>query len=99
VAATIKLLFACADAPAIQILRKFSNRAEFKMAAKYQPYGLSFLRYDHELLVYALVAKRNGTTDPYPLGLGGRDLVSNPFADDLPFELGKRQQGLDDKEI
>ena len=65
------------------------------MAAKYQPYGLSFLRYDHELLVYALVAERNGTTDPDSLGLGGRDFVSDPFADDLALELGKGQQHIE----
>src|SRR5262249_8466333 len=83
------------DVSAGEFLGERSNRAAFEVEPEHGAHGLGLLRYDDQLPVYRGVAERDRSADPQTLALGGRDLVADPFADDLPLELGKRQQHVE----
>jgi len=47
--------------------------------------------YDGDLVVFHLIAEREGTADPESFPFGGSDLVPDPLGGDLALELGKGQ--------
>jgi len=50
---------------------------------------------DHQLAVHNIIAKRDGSSHPHALLLGRSDLVADPFAGYLAFELGKAEQYIE----
>ncbi len=44
-----------------------------------------------------IVAEQRSAAGPLALAAGRRDLVPRPFGDDLPLELGERQQHVQDQ--
>src|SRR5207249_2110221 len=58
-------------------------------------HGFSLGRVDNERALARVVAERHVAAHPYALLLRGGDLVADPFAGDLPLELGKGQQHIE----
>ena len=83
------------DVSAGEFLGEGPDRAAFEVKPEHGADRLGLLGYDDQLLVHGGVAERDRAADPQPLALGGRDLVADPLADDLPLELGKRQQHVE----
>jgi hypothetical protein len=54
-----------------------------------------FLRHDFELLGRAPVAEGNRTADPNPFAFRSGDLVPDPFANNLAFELGEGEKDIE----
>jgi hypothetical protein len=78
-----------------KLLRQGADRAEFEVEPEHGADGLGLLGHDPKLLVLGGIAEGDRSAHPKPLALGGRDLVADALADDLPLELGKRQQHVE----
>src|SRR5262249_2381932 len=73
------------DVSAGEFLGESTDRAAFEIKPEHGADDFSLLGYDDQLLVHGGVAERDRAADPHPPALGGRDLVADPFADDLPL--------------
>jgi hypothetical protein len=76
---------------------KFVDAGDLKISAEDHPDPFGFLLDDGELAVLQLIAKGEGATHPQPFALGGRNLVADALGGDLPLELGKGQQHVEDE--
>jgi len=84
-----------ADPSAVEIVCQRANRAELEIAREDDPDRLRLGWDHHDLLIHCRVAKRDRPPDPNALALGGGNLVPHPLPNQLPFELGKRQQDIE----
>jgi hypothetical protein len=71
---------------------QLANRAEFEIASEDRPNGFSLGLVDDEFLVFDVVADRRLAAHPKSPLLRRRDLVPDPLARDLAFELGEGQE-------
>ena len=84
-------------APAVQFLHDGHQRAEFQVQGEdlADLFGFGF---DHDQLrVHDIVAQERHPARPLALPPGGGDLVAGPFRDHLAFELGEREQHVQDQ--
>src|ERR1700730_16879863 len=83
------------DTRSIKIFLQKSNTAQLSIATEDVPYGFSLGLIDHDAALADVVTERNEATHPHAFTLGGGDLVADPLAGYLPFELGERQQYIE----
>jgi hypothetical protein len=74
---------------------KFVDAGYPQISAKDHPDPIGLVLDDGELAVLQLIAEGEGAPHPQPFAFGGSNLV--PDALDLPLELGKGQQHVEDE--
>ena len=65
-------------------------RSKFEIGVKQLPDVLGLYGIDDQHLVANIISQRWLSAHPKALFLGGRNLISDPFRSNLPFELSKR---------
>ena len=82
---------------ALRIERGFQahDAAEFEIAAKQHPDEFGFRLDNVQRPVFDPVAERDHPAHPNPLLLRGGDLLTDPLARNLAFELGEGQQHVE----
>src|SRR2546430_12324319 len=80
----------CSEPEAVGLLLDPAYAAELTIKSEDATYGLGLGRVDDERALARVVAERHVAAHPHSLLLRGGYLVTDPFAGDLPLELGKR---------
>src|SRR5712691_8795382 len=85
----------CDEPEAVGLFLDPAHAAELTIKDEYTAYRLRLGMVDNERALARVVAERRVTAHPHALLLRGGDLVADPFAGDLPLELGKGQQHIE----
>src|ERR1700730_12956615 len=72
-----------------------AHAAELAIEREDMAHRLGLSRVDDECTLARVIAERHNTSHPHAFLLRGSDLVADPFAADLPLELGKGQQHIE----
>src|SRR6266550_1368503 len=80
---------------AVGLLLDPAHAAELTIKREDAANSLRLDRVDDERALARVVAERHVAAHPHALLLRGADLVADPFASDLSFELGKGQQDIE----
>ncbi len=79
----------------IQLLFETHDASRLEIAAEEGAHDLGMVVNDMQCAVLDQVAQRDNAAHPHPLLLRSGDLVSDPLARDLPFELGEGQEHVE----
>ena len=82
-------------ARSVQLLYETHDAPRFEISPKEGAHDLGMVLDDMQCPVRDPVAQRNHAAHPHPLLLRGGDLVPDPLAGDLPFELGEGQEHVE----
>src|ERR1700730_9260792 len=84
-----------AEPQAVGLLLDPAHAAELMIKGEDATHGLGFGRVHDERAFARVIAERHITAHPHALLLRSGDLVADPFAGNLPLELGKGQQHIE----
>src|SRR5579864_5796793 len=82
------------DILGVEELLEPDDASGLQIPSKDHPYDRSMIFNAMQGAVFDPVAEWDHPAHPYPLLLGGCDLVPDPLAGDLPFELGEGQEDV-----